>query len=48
MIVKSGNKYTLKSKDGSKTLGKNMSKEQAKKRERQVQFFKALAARKGK
>lgn len=34
--------YDLYSKDGSKRLGKDMSEEEAKKREQEVNFFKHL------
>ena len=40
MIRKSNNKYTLKSKDGSKNLGTYPTLKEALKRERQVQYFK--------
>lgn len=40
MIKKKGNKYVLKSKDGTKTLGTYNTKEEALKRERQIQYFK--------
>lgn len=40
MIKKTGSKYVLMSKDGSKRLSKPGSLQAAKKRERQVQFFK--------
>ena len=40
MIVKQGSKWILKSKDGSKVLGTFDSKEEAQKREMQIQFFK--------
>lgn len=40
MIKKSGSKYTLYSKDGSRKLGSADSLEKIKKREKQVAFFK--------
>ena len=40
MIVKSGNKYEVKSKDGSKILGSYLSKIEALKRLRQIEYFK--------
>lgn len=40
MIKKEGNKYKLYSKDGSKILGTFDTKEQATKREQQIQYFK--------
>lgn len=46
MIVKESNKYILKSKDGSKHLGTFNSREEALKREKQINFFKALEERK--
>ena len=48
MIVKQGSKFVLKSKDGSKTLGTFDTKEQAVKREKQINFFKHLDKRKKK
>ena len=41
MIKKEGNKHVLYSKDGSKKLGTFPSLEAAKKREQQVNYFKA-------
>ena len=46
MIIKQGQKFVLKSKDGSKVLGKFDTKEQALKREKQINFFKHLDKRK--
>ena len=46
MIIKQGSKFVLKSKDGSKVLGKFDTKEQALKREKQINFFKHLDKRK--
>lgn len=40
MIVKSGNKFLVKSEDGKKTLGTYDSKEEAIKRLRQIEWFK--------
>ena len=40
MIHKIGNKWVLKTYDGKKTLGTYDTKEEAEKRERQVQYFK--------
>tara|TARA_R100001510_G_scaffold33796_1_gene30242 strand:- start:192 stop:338 length:147 start_codon:yes stop_codon:yes gene_type:complete len=48
MIIKQGSKFVLKSKDGSKTLGTFDTKEQAMKREKQINFFKHLDKRKKK
>ncbi len=42
MIKKSGTKYTLFNKAGTKKLGESRSKKGIIKRERQVQFFKHL------
>ena len=42
MIIKQGSKFVLKSRDGSKTLGTFDTKEQAVKREKQINFFKHL------
>ena len=46
MIIKQGLKFILKNKDGSKTLGTFDTKEQAVKREKQINFFKHLDKRK--
>ncbi len=48
MIIKQGSKFVLKSRDGSKTLGTFETKEQAVKREKQINFFKHLDTRKKK
>ena len=48
MIIRQGSKFVLKSKDGSKTLGTFDTKEQAIKREKQINFFKHLDKRKKK
>ena len=40
MIIKQGSKFVLKSKDGSKTLGTFDTRDQALKREKQINFFK--------
>ena len=48
MIIKQGSKFVLKSKDGSKTIGTFDTKEQAVKREKQINFFKHLDKRKKK
>lgn len=40
MIKKQGNKYVLKSKDGTKIIGTYNTKEEALKREHQIQYFK--------
>ena len=42
MIRKEGDKYVIKSKDGSKNLGEYATEEEAKKRLKQIEFFKAL------
>lgn len=42
MIKKVGHWYVLFSKDGTKRLGTYKTKEEAEKRERQVQYFKHL------
>lgn len=42
MIVKQNDKYIIKSKDGSKTLGEFDSEEAAKKRLAQIEMFKAI------
>ena len=41
MIVKEGSKYHVKSEDGKKSLGVYSTKEEAEKRLRQVEWFKA-------
>ena len=48
MIIKQGSKFVLKSKDGSKTLGTFETRDQALKREKQINFFKHLSKRKKK
>tara|TARA_R100000406_G_scaffold29183_1_gene18803 strand:+ start:768 stop:914 length:147 start_codon:yes stop_codon:yes gene_type:complete len=48
MIIKQGSKFVLKSKDGSKTLGTFDTRDQAVKREKQINFFKYLSKRKKK
>jgi hypothetical protein len=48
MIIKQGSKFVVKSRDGSKTLGTFDTKEQAVKREKQINFFKHLDKRKKK
>lgn len=40
MIRKEGSKYVLRSKDGKKVLGRYATREEAEKRERQVNYFK--------
>jgi hypothetical protein len=40
MVRKEGNKWVLKSKDGTKTLGTYDTEEEAKKRLREVEYFK--------
>ena len=40
MILKSGNKYIIKSEDGNKTLGTFNTKEEAEERLRQIEYFK--------
>lgn len=40
MIKKEGNKYCLYSKDGTKKLGEFATREEAVKREMQIQYFK--------
>lgn len=40
MIKKQGSKWVLHTKDGSKVLGTFDTKEEAEKRERQIQFYK--------
>lgn len=42
MIVKKGSLWILYSKDGMKVLGKFKTKEEAKKREKQINYFKHL------
>jgi hypothetical protein len=44
MIRKEGNKWILFSHDGKKHLGEFDSKEAAEKRERQINFFKAVTS----
>lgn len=44
MIVKQGSKYVVKSEDGTKHLGTYDSEDEAKKRLRQIEFFKARDA----
>ena len=46
MIRHEGSKRVLYSKDGSKKLGRFDSKEAAEKRERQINMFKAIEAKK--
>lgn len=41
MIVKQGNKWLLKTKDGSRTLGTHPTKEAARKQEEAIQYSKA-------
>ena len=48
MIIKQGSNFVLKSRDGSKTLCTFDTKEQAVKREKQINFFKHLDKRKKK
>lgn len=43
MIVKKNNKYYLYSKDGKKILGRFETKEDAEKREKQINYFKAIS-----
>lgn len=40
MILKSGNKYIIKSEDGSKTLSTFNTREEAEERLRQIEYFK--------
>lgn len=40
MIVKVGDKFVIKSEDGSKTLGTYTTKEEAEKRLKQIEYFK--------
>ena len=40
MIVKQGNRFLVKSQDGSKQLGAHSTREQAVKRLRQIEMFK--------
>lgn len=47
MIVKQGSKWVLKTKDGTKTLGVFTTKEEAQKREMQIQFFKHAKQKQG-
>jgi len=42
VIKKEGSKFVLHSKDGSKKLGEFATREEAVKREKQINFFKAL------
>lgn len=42
MIVKSGNKWKLMNHDGTEVLGEFDTKEEAEKRERQINYFKHL------
>lgn len=44
MIRKEGTKYVLYSQDGSKKLGTFSSEAEAKRREKQVNYFKYLSA----
>lgn len=47
MIRKEGNQYVLRSKQTGRNLGKSSTLAEAKKRERQVQYFKHLRSRGG-
>lgn len=40
MIIKVGDKFVIKSEDGSKTLGTYGTKEEAEKRLREIEYFK--------
>lgn len=40
MIRKEGEKYVIKSEDGSKTLGTYTTREEAEKRLREIEYFK--------
>ncbi len=40
MILKEGDKYVIKSEDGSKTLGTYATREEAEKRLREIDYFK--------
>lgn len=40
MIRKEGEKYVIKSEDGSKTLGTYATREEAEKRLREIEYFK--------
>lgn len=40
MILKEGDKYVIKSEDGSKTLGSYATREEAEKRLREIEYFK--------
>ncbi len=40
MIRKEGDKYVIKSEDGTKTLGTFATKEEAEKRLREIEYFK--------
>lgn len=42
MIVKKGDRYCLYSQDGSKKLGEFKTKEEAIKREKQINYFKHM------
>lgn len=42
MIIKQGDKFVIKSEDGSKTLGTYATKEEAEKRLKQIEMFKAM------
>lgn len=42
MIRKEGSKFIILNKDGTKKLGEYASKEEAEKRLKQIEFFKAL------
>jgi hypothetical protein len=46
MIVKQGSKYVVKSHDGKKNLGSYRTRDAAKKRLRQIEFFKRSKGRK--
>jgi hypothetical protein len=48
VIEKKDNEYILRSKDGSKILGKFDSLKAAKKREMQIKYFRYLQTKKGK
>lgn len=46
MIIKSGNKYKILSKDGKKVLGEFSTKAEAEKRLKEIEFFKHLKGKK--
>lgn len=46
MILKEGDKYVIKSEDGSKTLGTYATREEAEKRLREIEYFKHKGGKK--